>query len=275
MLPPQLIQDAYRREVVVTAGEPGQWLVATKSFSYGNFGVNFAESYSLTEGRHRLEASLLDKTAKELAHYETDLVIEASAPELTWSAENAKSVVVARDYVGGIRVSDPQTGIDAVRVGLAEDAMQSIPLKDKQGALNPLAVKFVIEKSRYPEIEAKEKDVRQEQVIFVEVQNGIGKITKLQKKITLVQPAVKMEDNSPKKGNVIVKFGKTSFFDVSYKGPGGEDAIEKVKGMTQFNDLLEGQYTFNWFDHYAKKSAVKKVELKFAKNGETTTITIP
>lgn len=276
LLPPQRVRDAYDREVTASPGEGTEWLISTRSRSYGSYDVNLAENYTFPEGRHRLEATLIDLNLREVALYETTLVFEGSAPKVIPRAANAKQTLVTQNYVGEVLVHDPQTGIAAVRVGLAEDALVDVPLKNEQGSFREFPVKFEVDKANFPELEVKDKDVRQQVELIVVVENGVGKTTQLKQKISVVQPAMNMNDsNSPKVGNVLVKFGSRSAFDVVMKGPAGEESRMKVEDSVEFKDLPEGQYTFEWKRHFPTKSDTKTVPVKFAKNGETATVTIP
>lgn len=264
------IKDAYQRSVIAKP-EGAQWLMAISSRPHGKFGVNLFESFRLTEGRHRLEATLKDEdTSRPIAVYQTDFIIDDSAPSVVWRDENPEEVLINKNYTGYLTVEDPQSGLEAISVGVNPEGMTSIPLKSSHGEKKPLKIPFVIKTSDYPEIAPQNVAIRKRLKVLIEATNRIGMVRKFSQNIEVVRPAASMDDGKPKTGTLVVKLSGTSAYDVFLTGAGGKEKREltDTKQTASFDDLPEGSYTLSWTKKYDNSKGSKSIVLKFKKTGD-------
>lgn len=271
-LPTLHVRGAYDRTVTATQEPSGQWLISTDSVPHGKFNVNFFEDNGITEGHHRLEATLIDESGEEIAAYQRGFVIEDSAPEIVWDSENPKKVLVGKNYAGHLIIEDPQTGLESVSLGLKEDSLVPIRVRTP-GTKRQVKIPFTIDQKKFPKIEAEESDVEKEVTVFVQATNGIKMSEVIPYKILLRQPGVKKMTKpigTPIVGDLIIKLPGTGLYDLVLTGAGGKVEV-KLSGKKKealFSDLPEGRYQLNWIKKYDGSKGEKSFPLKFKKNGE-------
>lgn len=268
------VRDAYQRKVSLSPKEPGLWLLTIESHPHGKFGVNLFENFGVTEGRHSLHATLKDENSGAvIGAYQADLMIEDTAPSIEWKQENPPEVFTNQNYNGFLSIGDPQTGLASIEVGLSQETMVQIPLKDLKGDKRTLKIPFTIEKSSYPEISAKEVPVSKRMTILANATNRIGMVGQLSKNniITLTQPAAVMTvDPASITGTLLLQLPKTGVRELVLAGAGGkvERKLPIAKDSARFDDLPQGNYTLTWkgYDGTPKN---KSLVLKFEKLGDT------
>lgn len=267
--------DAYDRTLSVNSKKAGVWLFTINSQPHGKFAVNLFENFRIPEGVHQLEATLKDENIPQpIAAYQTKFIIEDSAPGIAWKAsgkpENPEKVVTSQDYRGWITVHDPQTGVESVAVGLGKESMASIDLKGNVGQTKPLKIPFLIQKSFYPEIPAKNVPIEKRITVQVEAKNSIGMLQTFSEDLVLIQPAANMSPTGDKKGTLLVKMSSKSKFDFVLTGAGGKVKRElpDAEGSVRFDDLPEGNYRLNWKKHYPLKNDGKSIKIEFKKTGD-------
>jgi hypothetical protein len=273
--------DAYDRTLSVSSEKPGVWLFKINSQPHGKFAVNLFESFRIPEGIHQLEATLKDENIPQpIAAYQTKFIIEDSAPGIEWKAsdkpENPEKVVTSQDYRGWITVHDPQTGVVSVAVGLGKESMVSIDLKGNVGQTKPLKIPFLIQKSFYPEIPAKNVPIEKRITVQVEAKNSIGMLQTFSEDLVLIQPAANMSPTGDKTGTLLVKMSSKSKFDFVLTGAGGKVKRElpDTEGTARFDDLPEGNYRLNWKKHYPLKNDGKSIKIEFKKTGDVFNLAI-
>ena len=265
------IVDAYQRQLGVTAEDPSMWLFTISSQQHGKFSLNLFQNFRVTEGIHKLEATLKDEASGQpIAEYEKMFTIEDSPPQIKWNAENPKQVLTSQDYRGFVSIHDPQTGVSAVSVGLGEDSMTAIDLKSNVGEKRSLKVPIRIDKSFYPEIEPKNVPIRKRITIMVQAINTIGMAEQFTQDIVLIQPAATMAPGGEKSGSLLVKMASKSTYDFVLTGGGGKvkRELKGAKATAQFDDLPDGNYTLQWKKTFGGDKGDKAITLKFTKIGE-------
>lgn len=265
------IVDAYQRRLGVTAEDPAVWLFTIDSQQHGKFGVNLSNSLGVTEGIHTLQATLKDESSGQpIAEYEKKFTIEDSPPEVEWNPDNPKQVLITQDYRGFVSIHDPQTGVSKISAGLGEDSMTAIDLKSNVGEKRALRVPIRIDKSFYPEIEAKNFPIRKPITIIVQAMNSIGMAEQFTEDIVLIQPAATMAPGGEKSGSLLVNMASKSTYDFVLTGGGGKvkRELKGAKATAQFDDLPDGNYTLQWKKTFGGDKGDKSITLKFAKTGE-------
>lgn len=243
---PVSVNSQFAESVTVAPGAGGVWKVTTKTSPY-TIPIFTPDTFQLAEGRHELIASLrtndLSVESKESSVYFT---LDESPPTLNENSIEIKQspVLVTGSLKGKITVTDPESGITRIRVGLKEESMQDLKLKPDTKIIE----EFELNSLDFPKIEQKESDNTESGTLIVEVTNGVGLSTKKTKRIAFVRrgKAIAMKEEPKKPGSIKVTFSIAAEFTVSVSGPDGY--MDEKSGMSPvvFEDVPEGVCSVRW-----------------------------
>ena len=170
--------------------------------------------------------------------------LDRTSPEMT--AENVQ-LNQLRTNINGmlkgiIQVTDPESDVIAVRVGLNPEMMEPLKItRSKQ-----VKAEFKLDSAKgFPKLVQGENDEEETITLYVEAENLAGEKQLIKKPVTFFLPG-KAAPMPIARGTIVVKFKSKSPFDVSLSGKGVSMAAPASIGSATFADLEPGDYTVNW-----------------------------
>ena len=238
------VHSRYLETVKVAPGENGVWQFFTMTDPYAVSAFT-PSLYQLQNGTYDLRAVLERRGAGEdPIKSDVQFTFDNTRPELSSDDVqlNQPKTNVKGPLKGRIRVTDPESEVIAVRVGLNPEMM--IPLTITPGKI--VQKDFSLDASKgFPKLEQRESDNEETVTLYVEAENLAGGKASVKKSVTFVLPG-KTAPMVLAPGTIVVKFKLKSKFDVTVTGKGiAKDARETV-GSATFDMLPPGQYTVKW-----------------------------
>jgi len=219
----------------------------------------------LQNGRYDLIASLRQiDTGAEPVESSVAFVLDDSGPILTKFQTDRPRTKVTEVLRGTIVVTDEESGVKAIRVGLIPDMLE--PLTIEPGT--KVEKKFALDAAKgFPPLLQKETDNPLDVPLYIEVENRAGKTTTIRKSVTIYLPgkAGKMEESPP--GNIEVKFTSKTEYIVVISGP-KSDTMTKASPIV-FSGLPVGKYTVKWETVQGQNKGGETVEVKSGKTANS------
>ncbi len=269
---PFKVTSRHVETVRMSAGENGLWQFSTTTEPYA--------VSAFTPGQFQLQNGIYDLNAV-LEHRESGdeqttsslrFTLDSTGPEL--SPENVK-LSQPKTNINGLlkgktQVTDPESGVVAVRVGLNPEMM--VPLTITPG--EQVNVEFQLDSSQgFPKLQQQEKDINETVTLYVEADNRAGGRTQIRKPVTFFLPG-KTAPMVVDPGTIIVKLKTSSKYDVSLTGKDdtGKVVVKEAPdsaGAVTFDALPPGNYLVKWKPKVGSVSGQEAVKLS---SGQTVTI---
>ena len=257
------VTNRFVEKVTVTPGENNAWLFSTITEPYMSPPID--PTLRLQNGRYDLIASLRQiDTGAEPVEWPVAFVLDDTGPKLTKFETDRPRTKVTEVLRGTIVLTDEESGIKAIRVGLIPDMLE--PLTITPGTR--VEAEFELDAAKgFPPLLQKEIDNALEVPLYIEAENLAGKTTPIKKSVTIYLPgkAGKMEEPPP--GGIEVRFKSKTEYIVVISGP-KSDTMTKASPIV-FSGLPVGKYTVKWETVQGQNKGGASVEVKSGKTANT------
>ena len=238
------VRGRFVETVRITPGENSVWQFSTTTDPYAVAAFT-PNQKQLKNGNYDLIAKLEQPSSNEdPITSSVRFTLDRTSPEMT--AENVQ-LNQLRTNINGmlkgiIQVTDPESDVIAVRVGLNPEMMEPLKItRSKQ-----VKAEFKLDSAKgFPKLVQGENDEEETITLYVEAENLAGEKQLIKKPVTFFLPG-KAAPMPIARGTIVVKFKSKSPFDVSLSGKGVSMAAPASIGSATFADLEPGDYTVNW-----------------------------
>ncbi len=262
------VTNRFVEKVTVTPGENNAWLFSTTTEPWMSPPID--PTLRLQNGRYDLIASLRQiDTGAEPVEWPVAFVLDDTGPKLTKFETALPRTKVTEVLRGTIVVTDEESGVKAIRVGLLPDMLE--PLTITPGT--KVQAEFELDAAKgFPPLLQKETDNALDVSLYIEAENLAGKTTPIKKSVTIYLPgkAGKMEDAPP--GGIEVTFNSGTAYVVSVKGPKGKLEPKTGVGSVVFAGLPVGEYDVEWKTDGQGKNAGSQKKVKVSSDKTTTVV---
>lgn len=238
------VRGRYIETVNVTSGEDGVWQFSTTTNPYSLPGF-MPGKYQLQNGNYSLNAVLEQRESDDDSISSVvDFTLDNTGPILNPDSVqlSQQKINVTDSLRGRIRVTDAESGVRNVRVGLNPEMM--VPLVMTPGS--EVDLKFALDSAKgFPKLEQAEKDEEATVTLYVEAENKAGIKTSAKKSVTFILPG-RAKPMAKAPGTIIVKLKTESPFNVSVSGNGIAKDAKNTVGSATFAELPPGDYTVTW-----------------------------
>ena len=270
---PFVVTKRFVETVKVAPGENGAWLFSTTTEPYSlpsfvpvKFGIQNG-GYDLIASLRRIDAG------EDPVEGSVAFVVDDSGPQLASFRTDQPRTKVNDVLRGTIVVTDAESGVKAIRVGLVPDMLE--PLTIIAGK-NEVTARFELDTSKVEflkALEQKEIDNPQAVTLFIEADNFAGtKQPPFKKTVTIYLPgkAGPMKELPP--GGIEVKFNSITAYVVSLNGPKGKLEPKSGVGSIVFVGLPVGEYDVEWKTEGAGQYSGFKKKVKVSSDKTETVV---
>lgn len=238
------VKGRYRETVTVAAGKNGTWQFSTTTQPY-SIPAFSAEKYQLQNGHYSLNAVLEPRESNDdpitsdvqFTLDSTGPILDADSVQLNQQKTNINDLLR-----GQVRVTDAESGVIEVRVGLNPELM--VPQAITPG--NEVNVDFKLDSTKgFPKLTQSENDEEATVTLYAEAKNGAGTKTTTKKSVTFILPG-KAKPMAKAPGTILVKLKGGSPFNITVSGNGIEKNANNTIGSAAFPALPPGIYTVTW-----------------------------